>query len=116
MTEPEEPPMSRTVLMDVPLAVPAGTERVQARRISMRPGVASGAHVHNCPVVGSIVAGSVVYQVVGEPARVLGPGDVFVEPAGVPVARFDAQDDGAVFLAYFLLRDGEEPAISGVDG
>jgi quercetin dioxygenase-like cupin family protein len=69
-------------------------------------------HVHNGPVVGSIVSGSVSFQVEGEPETVLGPGDVFFEPEGARTARFDARDDGVAFLAYFLLGPGQEPATS----
>lgn len=78
----------------------------------MIPGHPSGPHVHNCPVVGSILEGSAIYQIEGEPASVLRPGDVFYEPEGVTVARFDATEEGVTFLAYFLLDDGQEPAIS----
>jgi quercetin dioxygenase-like cupin family protein len=42
---------------------------------------------------------------------VLRAGDVFHEPEGVPV-RFDATDEGATFLGYFLLSDGQDPEIS----
>jgi hypothetical protein len=34
---------------------------------------------------------------------VLKPGDVFYEPQGVRIARFDAQEDGVTFFGYFLL-------------
>jgi hypothetical protein len=41
--------------------------------------VAAGRHIHNCPVVGSIVEGSVAYQSEGKPVVVLAPDDVFYE-------------------------------------
>jgi len=44
------------------------------------------------------VAGSVVYQIDGQPAAVLRAGDVFYEPEGVRIARFDAQEDSVTFL------------------
>jgi quercetin dioxygenase-like cupin family protein len=81
----------------------------------MLPGHPAGLHVHNGPVVGSIVEGSVHYQVEGQPESLLGPGDVFYEPEGARVARFDAGADGATFLAYFLLRADQEPAIEFPD-
>jgi hypothetical protein len=43
---------------------------------------------------------------------VLRPGDVFYEPAGARITRFDAQDAGVTFLAYFLLGPGQEPELS----
>ena len=42
----------------------------------------------------------------------LRPGDVFYEPEGARIARFDAQDDGVTFLAYFLLSPGQEPELT----
>ena len=47
----------------------------------------------------------------GGPAAVLRAGDVFHEPAGVPIARFDAGDEGVTFLGYFLLGAGENAEI-----
>jgi hypothetical protein len=43
---------------------------------------------------------------------VLRPGDVFYEPEGERIARFDAEEDGATFLAWFLLSPGEEPRLA----
>jgi quercetin dioxygenase-like cupin family protein len=106
------PPISREVLLDVGLAQAKDTHRIEIRRIRIVPGHAAGLHVHNGPVVGSIVEGSVVFQVEGEPESVLRPGDVFFEPEGVRIARFDAQDAGVTFLAYFLLSPGQEPEIT----
>jgi quercetin dioxygenase-like cupin family protein len=108
-------PVSRTVVLDVPLAAPVATHRVEVRRIRMAAGQAAGLHVHNGPVFGGVEAGSVVYQVEGAPETVLGPGDVFHEPAGVRIARFDALDDGVTFLAYFLLGAGQEAELAFPD-
>jgi quercetin dioxygenase-like cupin family protein len=58
-------PVTRDIVLDVRLGAPKDTHRVQARRIQMQPGVAAGLHVHNGPVVGSIVEGTVVFQVDG---------------------------------------------------
>ena len=38
-------------------------------------------------------------------------GDVFYEPEGARIARFDATDEGVTFLGYFLLGPDEEPQI-----
>jgi len=100
------PPLSRVVVMDQELPRPLATQRVEIRRITIAPGYAVGLHIHNGPVFGSIETGSAVYQIEGQPETVLGPGDVFYEPEGVRIARFDAQQDGVTFLGYFLLADG----------
>jgi quercetin dioxygenase-like cupin family protein len=114
----EGPPMSedpaagaaitRTVRLYVRLPQVKPTERVEIREITIPPGRATGLHVHNGPVVGSITAGSAVYQIEGEEESVLRPGDVFYEPEGVRIARFDAEGDGVTFLAHFLLAPGQD--------
>jgi quercetin dioxygenase-like cupin family protein len=108
-----EEPITRTVVSDVRLPAVKATDRVQIREIRIAPSQPAGLHVHNGPVFGSIVAGSVVYQIDGQPAAVLRPGDVFYEPEGERIARFDAQEDGVTFLAYFLLSPGQEPELTG---
>lgn len=109
-------PTTRDVLFDVVVDPARATQHVEARRITIAPDHAVGAHVHNGPVVGNVVSGSVVFQLEGSPPSVLGPGDVFYEPADVVIARFDAGPDGVTFLAYFLLEVGQEPEIAFVEG
>ena len=103
----EEQPVTRAVLFDAQLAKATYTSHVEIREIRIAPGHAAGVHVHNGPVVGSIVDGSVFFQVGDQPESVLRPGDVFYEPEGERIVRFDAGDEGATFLAYFLLGDGQ---------
>ena len=103
------PEIPRDIVLDAHLQQAKDTRRIEVRRIQIVPGYAAGLHVHNGPVVGSIVSGSVSFQVEGE------PGDVFFEPEGARIARFDAGDDGVTFLAYFLLGPEQEPAISFPD-
>lgn len=85
---------------------------VEIRRITLQPGVAGGAHVHNGPVFGSIERGSVVFQVESGDETVLREGDVFYEPAGVVIRRFDATTEGVTFLGYFLNAPGEAPELT----
>lgn len=106
-----EQPLVRESVLDVRLPRTIPIDRIEVRRIQMLPGHHAGLHVHNGPVVGTVVDGSVIYQVEGQATSVLGPGDVFYEPEGVRIARFDAGEDGATFLAYFPLRKDQEPAI-----
>ena len=107
----EAPPMSRVIVLDQKLPETLATQRVEIRRITIAPGYAAGLHIHNGPVFGSIETGSAVYQIEGEPAVVLRPGDVFHEPEGVRIARFDAQRDGVTFLGYFLLAEGVDAGL-----
>jgi quercetin dioxygenase-like cupin family protein len=104
-------PLSRVVVMDQGLPGTLGVQRVEIRRITMAPGFAAGLHVHNGPVFGSIETGSVVYQIEGSAETVLGAGDVFYEPEGARIARFDALAEGVTFLGYFLLADGVDAGL-----
>ena len=108
-------PVVRETVLDVRLPKTTRLDRIEVRRIRILPGHAAGLHVQNGPVVGSIVEGSVVYQVEGEQRSVLGPGEVFHAPEGARIARFDAGDEGITFLAYFLLSAGQEPTIEFPD-
>lgn len=108
----EPSPVTRSIVQLTRLEPAHRTAAVEVRRITMAPGFAAGLHFHNGPVFGNIVEGSVFFQIEGEPETVLRAGDVFYEPADAPIARFDATDEGVVFLGYFLLEDGQEPAIT----
>ncbi len=110
--ESNPPPVSREVVLDVRLPRVLPTERVEVRRITMVAGHPAGLHVHNGPVFGSIVAGSVSYEIDAEPTSELHPGDVFYEPEGARIARFDAGPDGVEFLAYFPLSSGQSAELS----
>jgi quercetin dioxygenase-like cupin family protein len=103
--------ITRTTLADVALAQAKTVERIEIRRIRIPAGVAGGLHIHNCPVVGCILEGSVAYQVEGERVVVLVPGDVFYEAEGARIARFDALDDDVTFVAHFLLSVGQQPEL-----
>ena len=98
--------------MDARLLKVTDVSRVEIRELRILPGHAAGPHVHNGPVVGSILAGSAVFQIEGQPESVLRPGDVFFEPEGERIARFDAGTDGVTFLAYFLLSPGQEAQLT----
>ena len=110
-----EQPISRVVVYDARFEQVKPTERVEVREIRILPGHAAGLHVHNGPVVGCVLEGSVVYQIEGQQESTLGPGDVFYEPEGARIARFDAEEDGARFLAYYVLAPGQEPELTFVD-
>ena len=87
---------------------------VEVRRITLLPNVEGGAHIHNGPVFGVIELGSVVLQVGLEPPRTLMTGDVFYEPAGDTITRWDATTEGVTFIGYFLLSDNETPELTPV--
>jgi quercetin dioxygenase-like cupin family protein len=86
------------------------TGRVEVRRITMAPNAAAGRHRHNGPVFGTIERGSVLFQVEGGDAVVLGAGQ-----ADAVIEHFDATDEGVVFTAVFLLRAGEQGELDLLD-
>ena len=110
-----EQPLTRTVVMDARLGQVKDISHVEIREIRILPGYAAGPHVHNGPVVGSILTGSAIYQIEGQPDSVLRAGDVFFEPEGERIARFDATDEGVTFLGYFLLAPGQDASITRLD-
>lgn len=69
-------------------------------------------HQHPCPVLGSIVFGTCLIQVEGEPAKVLKAGDAFYEPADTPIVHFDnySESEPMKFIAYYLV-DGQTELI-----
>lgn len=111
----EELPVIRELVLDVALAgLPV--DRVEVRRIVLPPDLAPGAHTHNGPVLGSIIEGSVRFQVAGGEETVLRAGDVFYEPADVRIEHFDSLADGVTFIGYFPLTAGQQAELTIVDG
>jgi quercetin dioxygenase-like cupin family protein len=111
MTRPDpSPPMglSRRLLLDCALPAPRTVQRVEVREITMPATTAVGAHRHPCPVFGQVSRGEILFQVDGQAPRRLQSGDVFYEPAQTPILHFDALQEQATFVAYFLLGQGEE--------
>lgn len=108
-------PVSREILLDQPLPATLPLKHLEIRRITMAPNLAPGRHTHNGPVFGSIERGSVILQVEDEPEVALRPGDVFYEPEDTVITRFDATDEGVVFLAYFPLEDGQQSELKATD-
>jgi len=100
----------RTSLLDQPLH--ATPDRVEAYRVELPPGRPAGAHIHPGPVTGYVESGLIAFERAGQPVRELRPGDVFFEPAGETIRRFDNLSDAAsaTFIAFYLLS-GDQPLI-----
>lgn len=103
----------RTKLLSHP--VRAAPDRVEAYRVDLPPGQPTGPHAHPGPVTGYVETGLIAFERDGHPARELGPGDVFFEPAGEPIRRFDnlSASEPASFIAFYLLAD-DQPLIEPV--
>jgi quercetin dioxygenase-like cupin family protein len=88
---------------------PRPVAKIDAGDFHFRPGQTAPVHTHDAPAVGYVARGSIIYQVEGEAPRVLRAGDVFYEPAGPRILRFDnaSATDEAVFVDFNLQCVGE---------
>ncbi|WP_254560028.1 cupin domain-containing protein [Dyadobacter diqingensis] len=87
-------------------------DKLLAKEITLTPGQHAPLHQHPCPVVGYVAEGTLVYQILGQPARTLSAGDAFYEPAGTAIARFEnaSADKPLKFIAFYLSH-GEQPLV-----
>jgi quercetin dioxygenase-like cupin family protein len=76
------------------------------------PGQVAPIHTHAAPAVGYVAKGEIIYQVEGEKQQILSAGDVFYEPVGPRILRFDnaSATEEAIFLD-FNLEQVDEPFI-----
>jgi quercetin dioxygenase-like cupin family protein len=83
--------------------------------VELPPGQPAGPHSHPGHVVGYVEAGLIAFERDGQPVRELRPGDVFFEPAGETIHRFDnlSASEPATFIACYLLS-GDQPLIQPV--
>jgi quercetin dioxygenase-like cupin family protein len=103
----------RTALLAHPIRVTP--DRVEAYRVELPPGQPRGLHTHPGPVTGYVERGRIAFQRDGQPVRELRPGDVFCEPAGEAIRRFDnlSGSEPAIFIAFYLLS-GDQPLIQPI--
>jgi quercetin dioxygenase-like cupin family protein len=100
----------RTALLAHPIHMTP--DRVEAYRVELPPGQPAGLHTHPGPVVGYVERGRIAFERDGQPVRELRPGEVFFEPAGEVIRRFDnlSDSEAATFVAFYLLS-GDQPLI-----
>jgi len=103
----------RRDLLTAALDAGARIDRVEIKRIDLAPGQPTGLHRHPCPVVGTIVAGTILFQIDGQAAKTLQAGDALFEPANVRILHFDnpSMQQSASFIAMYLLGGGERRLI-----
>ncbi|MDQ6906920.1 MAG: cupin domain-containing protein [Chloroflexota bacterium] len=94
-------------------AFSAQIDRIEAHRIALMPGQRGGIHSHPGGVVGYIVDGEIIVEIAGHSPVTLRSGDVFYEPPGATISRFDNASDTATatFIAFYPLT-GDQPLIS----
>ena len=83
---------------------------VEIKKITIPKGMASGKHLHPCPVVGYIVSGNVLFQEDGKDQQLLKAGDAFYEPKNKTILHFDngSTDEPLVFIAFYLKEANED--------
>jgi quercetin dioxygenase-like cupin family protein len=92
-------------------------DRVEIKQITLLAHQETGLHLHPCPTVGHVTEGTILFQVEGQPARVLKAGEAFYEPANVRMLHFDnAGEEPAAFIIYYLLGPGEHELITILSG
>lgn len=108
------PRFERQILPDIPLPGPLEVSVVKQARVTFAPGQASGAHLHPLPDIGTVTAGSFVFQIEGQEERILHIGDSFYEPAHVRILRFDNASamEKASINAFYLARDAGDDTIT----
>src|SRR4051794_26604426 len=83
---------------------------VEIKKVIISKGLASGKHLHPCPVVGYIVSGTVLFQEEGKEQQLLKAGDAFYEPKNKTILHFDnaSENEPLVFIAFYLKEGNEE--------
>lgn len=91
---------------------PREVVQVEIGDFRFKPGQVAPVHTHDAPAVGYVAKGQIIYQVEGERQQILSTGDVFYEPAGPRILRFDnaSATEEAIFLD-FNLEQVDEPFI-----
>lgn len=83
--------------------------KIEAGDFHFLPGQNAPIHTHSAPAVGYVTKGSIIYQVEGEKPKILNKGDVFYEPVGPRILRFDnlSATEEAIFIDFNLEQVGE---------
>ena len=102
-------PFRRTMLQQVDLSSTPGREVVQAIA-EIEPGAASGRHTHPGEEAGYVLAGPLVVEIDGKPARTLQTGEVFLIPAGTVHNAVNKGSGVAKVLATYIIEKGKPVA------
>ena len=83
--------------------------KIEAGDFHFLPGQVAPIHTHSAPAVGYVTKGAIIYQVEGEKPQILRAGDVFFEPVGPRILRFDnlSATEEAIFIDFNLEQAGE---------
>jgi quercetin dioxygenase-like cupin family protein len=101
-----------TVLSEVTPPNPLGNPNVMTVTIDLEPGSAGAApHRHSGPVFGYVIEGELLFELEGEPERVIAAGEAFWEPGGDVIhyqAANNLADARTKFMAVMMCAPGVE--------
>jgi quercetin dioxygenase-like cupin family protein len=101
-------PFKRTVLQQGDLSAP-GREAVMALA-EIQSGAASGRHTHPGEEIGYVLAGPLILEMDGKPAKTLQTGDAFIIPAGTVHNARNAGTGVAKVVATYVIEKGKPVA------
>lgn len=104
------PGLVKKDLMTAAFAPEKTVSRVELKEVVLEPMGKVPLHRHPIPVLSVIKEGAIYFQIEGQPAQHLKPGDVCYEPAGARVAHFDNESTTpAKFVALYMMgKDDHE--------
>jgi quercetin dioxygenase-like cupin family protein len=110
-------PVTRRELLQAAIEGGKTVDQVSIQEVTMDVGVDAPLHLHPCPTMGVVTAGSIAFEIEGEETRHLGAGDVFHEPANVRVAKFNNEGTvPATFVVFYLLGKNEHETVRLLNG
>jgi len=106
-------PLQREQILNVRIDPTHVLRSIKGVRIRFAPGQPTGRHLHPVPTVGVVTEGTFVFQAQGEQSKLLGKGDAFYEPAGVPILMFNNRSatSPAEIEAFYLQEDPSSPIV-----
>jgi quercetin dioxygenase-like cupin family protein len=118
MTDSTDSRVVLTMLLDQrPPSIPEEVT-VMTATIELPPGdPGTPPHRHSGPVYGYMLSGEMVFELEGEPPRVLKAGEAFWEPGGDVIhyqAANNLTDEYTRFVVFMLCKEGE-PMLTIVD-
>ena len=105
-------PVVRKELLTAVIEGGKAVAKVDIQEVAMNVGIDAPLHLHPCPTVGVVTEGNIAFEIEGEPTQHLKAGDVFYEPEGVRVAKFNnGGDTPAKFVVFYLLGENENETV-----
>jgi quercetin dioxygenase-like cupin family protein len=104
---PARPPAKRTILQKADVAASPAQETLLGT-VEIPVGAGNPKHIHNGTEIGYVVEGQLRQEVDGQPPRILGPGDSFLIPRGVPHQSFLLGDKPVKLISTWTVDKGGE--------